>query len=75
MGTHFFDKGNEQTHFMTDSVWNNRQHLVNFCIKNNLKVINTCFEKPNDNLATYHHPTAKLGTARKEERTKHWTTG
>ena len=45
MGTHFFDNGDEQTHLMTDSVCNNRQHLVNFCIENNLKVINTCFEQ------------------------------
>ena len=77
MGTHFFDKGNEQTHLMTDPIWCNRSHFVNFSIQNNLKIINTLFEKPNDKLATYQNPKAKLGMSKRRgthETLDYWLT-
>jgi hypothetical protein len=59
MGNYIFDIGNNITYLKDKGVNSNRAQLIDFCLENELIIINTTFDKPNEKLATIKHQATK----------------
>ena len=62
IGQHTFDPNSANPLSLPEDVFNNRHYLIDLCEQHDLKLMNTCFRKQNNKLATYR----KVGAHRDE---------
>eukprot|EP00975_Prorocentrum_lima_P009756 2078153-Prorocentrum_lima.AAC.1 len=53
LGTHFFDSAHVTLHHQADCTADNRERFINFCVRGDLRVMNTFFAKSDRALLTY----------------------
>ena len=55
IGAHVYCAENNSIHDLTNEQIDNRRNFVNFCLENNMALMNTWFQKPKLKLATYRN--------------------
>ena len=76
MGKHTMHKDNEELNNFLEGMTENRELMVEFCLSNELKVMNIMFRKPLEKTATYRKRKQTISRESKSQEThmNNWIT-